>query len=99
MSLVKTVRTAVDSGNVILGTKQTLKEVISGDAKFIVVASNCEKNSKEDLLRYAKISGVEVQDFDGSGVELGEVCGKPYIISMLAVVEKKKPKATAKGKK
>ncbi|MFQ5800954.1 MAG: 50S ribosomal protein L30e [Candidatus Hydrothermarchaeales archaeon] len=85
MNLVKTVRSAVDTGNVILGTKETLSAVLSGDVKFVVVTSNCDRAAREDLARYSKLSGVEVHEFEGSSVELGEVCGKPFVISMLAV--------------
>ncbi|RMF90370.1 MAG: 50S ribosomal protein L30e [Methanobacteriota archaeon] len=87
MNIAKSIRTAVDTGKVLLGTKRTLEAVLSGDAKLAVVASNAERESKEDLMRYAGLSGVHVHEFRGSGVELGEVCGKPFVVSMLAVLE------------
>jgi large subunit ribosomal protein L30e len=99
MNLVKAIRSAVDSGNVILGTKETLNLVMSGEVKYVVVASNCEAGAKEDLARFAEISGVEVQEFDGSSIELGEVCGKPFVVSMLAVLESKETASKAKRKK
>ncbi len=99
MNLDKSIRSAVDSGNVILGTKESLNLVLAGDAKYIVVAENCEKNAKEDLRRYAEISGIDVQEFSGSSVELGEVCGKPFVVSMLAVLDSAKSKPDKPGKK
>jgi large subunit ribosomal protein L30e len=99
MNLVKTIRGAVESGNIILGTKQCLNTIQTGKAKFFVVASNCEETSLEDLTRYASFSGAEIHSFDGSSIELGEVCGKPFVVSMLAVLEGKEHKGKAKGKK
>ncbi|GBE17526.1 MAG TPA: 50S ribosomal protein L30e [Euryarchaeota archaeon] len=99
MNLDKSIRSAVDSGNVVLGTKETLNRVMTGDAKYIVVAENCEENAKEDLRRYAEISGLDVQEYNGSSVELGEVCGKPFVVSMLAVLEGADSKSEKPGKK
>ncbi len=99
MNLDKSIRSAVDSGNVILGTKKTLNLVMSGGAKYVVVAENCEKNAKEDLRRYAEISGIDVQEYSGSSVELGEVCGKPFVVSMLAVLDGADSKPKKPGKK
>ncbi len=99
MNLVKAIRSAVDSGNVILGTKKTLNLVLSGEVKYVVVASNCEVGAKEDLARFAEISGVKVSEFEGSSVELGEICGKPFVVSMLAVLEAKEPTSKPKRKK
>jgi large subunit ribosomal protein L30e len=99
MNLVKAIRGAVDSGNVILGTKETLNRILSGEVKYVVVASNCESGAKEDLARFAEISGVDVQEFEGTSVELGEICGKPFVVSMLAVLEGKETIPKAKRKK
>ncbi len=99
MNLVKTIRSAVDSGNVTLGTKKTLNEILTGTVDYVVVASNCNHESMEDLTRYAGLSKVEVKEFDGSSIELGEVCGKPFVVSMLAVLETEKSKPKSKRKK
>jgi large subunit ribosomal protein L30e len=93
MNLTKSIRTAVDAGHVILGTKKTLDAVLTGDVKFVAVASNCDRNSREDLDRYSKLSGTQVHEFNGSSVELGEVCGKPFIVSMLAVFDSEESSA------
>ncbi len=99
MNLVKVIRSAADGGNIILGSKNTLRAVLNGDAKFVVVASNCELGALEDLNKYSKLASTEVHRFDGSTVELGEVCGKPFVVSMLAILESKKSKAKVKRKK
>lgn len=90
MNLVKTIRNAVDSDNVILGTKETVRSVITGEADYVVLASNCEEDSRADLLRYAGLADLEVKEFKGTSIELGEVCGKPFVVSMLAVLSKGK---------
>jgi large subunit ribosomal protein L30e len=99
MNLVKAVRSAVDADNVVLGTKETLNRVLTGEVKYVVVASNCERGAREDLSRFAGLSNVEVQEFAGSSIELGEACGKPFVVSMLAVLDGKKVESKPKRKK
>ncbi|NOZ83162.1 MAG: 50S ribosomal protein L30e [Euryarchaeota archaeon] len=87
MDLERAIRQAVDTGRVLLGTKQSLQAVRNGEARLVIVAANCPPEAKEDLMRYSKLAGVPVYEYGGSGMELGAVCGKPYVVSMLAVIE------------
>ncbi|MFQ6135949.1 MAG: 50S ribosomal protein L30e [Candidatus Hydrothermarchaeales archaeon] len=87
MNVERAIRTAVDTGDVILGTKRSLAAIIDKKAKLVIVASNCPKELKEDLMHYAKLSKVHIHEFVGSNVDLGAVCGKPFVVSMLAVVD------------
>jgi len=99
MNLVTNIRNAIEAGNAVLGTKETLKEVMTGDVKLVVISSNCERSAREDLERYAGLGGTEVREYDGSSIELGEVCGVPYVVSMLSVLAEKKQAPKSKRKK
>ncbi len=84
MDVAQSIRLAVDSGKVELGTKKALKFSLVGGVKLIVVAKNCPEN--EELKVNCQSSKVPVLDFAGNGVELGAVCGKPFSVSALSVV-------------
>ncbi len=87
MDAGKSIRAAVDTGKVILGERETLKAVRNGDVKLVVMASNCPPALKEKLAHHAKISGAHVYEYPGSSLELGSVCGRPFVVSMLGVLE------------
>ncbi len=87
MNVERSIRTVVDTGEVILGAKRSLESVMDKQAKLVLVSENCPRNLREDLEHYANISKIPVYNFQGSSMEMGAVCGKPYIISMLAVIE------------
>jgi large subunit ribosomal protein L30e len=76
-------RRAIKTGKVILGQNQTEQSINEGSAQMVVLAVNCPENfsesvrSKEDLFVYT---------FDGSSVQLGKACGKPFMVSALAVI-------------
>ena len=77
----KVLRSALSTGKVLTGTKQTLDAVKTGKAQIVVVSSNCpEKTIKE-------LKGVPVIKYPGSGVDLGVACGKPFSLNALAVLE------------
>ncbi|MDE1855554.1 MAG: 50S ribosomal protein L30e [Candidatus Micrarchaeota archaeon] len=80
-------RLAVDTGSVALGTKETEKAVSGSKAKLVVVTSKGEVNSINDIMHLCNVAGVKVVRFKGSSMELGTVCGKPYSINSLAVIE------------
>ena len=87
MDAGKSIRTAVDTGKVILGERETLRAVKNGDVKLVILASNCPSALKEELMFCTKISSVHVYEYPGSSRELGSACGKPFTVLMLGVVE------------
>ena len=85
MDVSQSIRSAVDSGKVELGLHKTLKLSLSGGAKAIVIAKTCP--GAGELKGYCRASKIRVLEFNGNGVELGAVCGKPFSVSALAVLE------------
>jgi large subunit ribosomal protein L30e len=83
----KEIRQAITTGKVAIGADKSLKTLKRGQAKLIIVASNCEPDVRADIEHYAKLANLPVYNFDGDGGELGLVCGKPFLVSVLAVVE------------
>ena len=81
IDMARALKAASTTGRVSIGLAETRKSVRSGEAKLVVVASNCP--SKDEFLSKGSTTAVE---FPGTNVELGSACGKPYAISVLAVV-------------
>ena len=77
----KVLRTAISTGNVKIGTKQTLNAVRDGKAQVVVVSSNCPDQTMKE------IKNVSLIKYPGSGVDLGVACGKPFSIAVLAVLD------------
>ena len=81
------VRLAVESGKVEFGARSGLVASLLGKAKLFVVASNTPEDTKTKVMDYAKISEIPVIEFEGSSMELGSVCGRPFPVSVLSVYE------------
>ncbi|MFP3232370.1 MAG: 50S ribosomal protein L30e [Sulfolobaceae archaeon] len=80
-------RTLLRTGKVILGTKRTLKMLKLGKVKGIIIASTLRQDLKDDLIHYAKLAGIPYYEYKGSALELGTLCGKPFIVSAIGVID------------
>ena len=77
-------RKAIKTGKVVLGQNETEHCVTNGGANMVVVAKNCPEAYREKI---AGTPGLFVYTFDGSSVQLGKACGKPHMVSALAIMD------------
>ncbi|NPA96832.1 MAG: 50S ribosomal protein L30e [Crenarchaeota archaeon] len=80
-------RRVVMTGQVVIGSKRTLKYVKLGKVKVVIRAANLPTDLKEDLEYYARLSNVPIIVYPGSNVDLGTVVGKPFSVAMLGVID------------
>jgi large subunit ribosomal protein L30e len=80
-------RQAVSTGKVILGLDKTVKAVRSGKAKLAILASNCPPGLRGDVERYARLADVSVHIYQGDSASLGLACGKPFLVSAMAIID------------
>jgi len=83
----KAIATTVKTGKVLFGVNNAVKSIKLGRAKLIVVASNCPQSLMEDIKYHARFSDVQVIIYKGTSIDLGAVCGKPFMVSALTVRE------------
>ncbi len=93
----KEIRRAVDTGKVLFGTKESLYSLKHGDGLLLVVTKNAPVLDLEEMAHIASLANVPVYKFAGNGLELGNVCGKPYVISTLLVTDEGKSKVLQLG--
>jgi large subunit ribosomal protein L30e len=83
----KQLQIAVRSGKVALGVKETLDAARYAKARLLILASNCPAQPRQDIVQYAKQSGVPVFNYPGTSVDLGASCLKRFVVAALAVKE------------
>ncbi len=96
MDINKALKTAVTTGKVLFGFDQTMKAVREGKAKLIIVSSNCPD---KHLLIIEKHEEVPSHRFNGTNIELGSACGKPFSVSVLSVLSEGESEILALGTK
>lgn len=85
--LTMAVRLAVESGKVDFGGKAGISSALEGSAKLFVMANNTPEDIRGKVDGFAKTSGIPIILFEGSSMELGAVCGKPFPVTVLSVFE------------
>ena len=88
----KEIRRAVDTGKVVFGTKVARKKILAGEGEMIIVSSNMPTNEKETLKQLVTVEGKKFFEFSDTGLVLGSVCGKPFTVSVMLVLDAGKSK-------
>ncbi|MCX6681931.1 MAG: 50S ribosomal protein L30e [Methanoregula sp.] len=84
MDFNSSLRRAIKTGTVILGQHNTQKSIQEGKVQIVVIAQNCPEKFRTQLKSYQNLF---IHTFEGSSVALGKACGKPFMVSTLAVVD------------
>ena len=87
VSIANDLKKALAEKKVIFGTSRTFKELLKGRIAKIFVSSNCPDYVREKLKYLCQTSGVDVQEVSNSNEELGVMCKKPFLISVLSFVK------------
>lgn len=81
------IRRVVDTGKAIIGTERTEKAIFGGKMKLVILSDNCPKDIKREINYKSKLGKVPTHIVDLSSMKLGEICGKPFPIAVLSVIE------------
>ncbi|EJG07923.1 MULTISPECIES: 50S ribosomal protein L30e [Methanofollis] len=84
MDFNESLRRAIKTGKVFLGQNSTEECVNAGKAQLVVIARNCPAAFKEAMMAREDVSTYVYED---SGKQLGKACGRPHVVSALAIVE------------
>ncbi len=81
------IRRAMDSGKVVLGGKSAERCITIGEGRLVITSTNAPQRMRDRILALAKLANIQHYQYSGSGVELGSVCGKPFVVSVMLIKE------------
>ena len=87
MDLQKAIRIAVETGKTTMGSRQAKVFALKGGAAMLLISKNCFKQVKEEIIHDADRSKTPYYEADLTSVEIGSVCGKPFPVSILSILE------------
>ena len=75
------------SGKYTLGQKSVLRSLRSGEAKMVLIASNCPPLVRYELEYYSWLANAVVKHFNGTNIDLATACGKYFRATTLAILD------------
>jgi large subunit ribosomal protein L30e len=84
MDLAHALKVALQTGKVQIGLTETLASARANQARMVIVARTCPDTS---LTGNAKIGKAPIYHYDGTAIELGAACGRPFPISAIAILD------------
>jgi large subunit ribosomal protein L30e len=84
MDMNRALRQVVQTGEVHFGVRQARKALRDRTAQLLVVPENIPQATLDELMSASKVPLVR---FSGTNFELGTVCGKPFSVSALTIIE------------
>ena len=82
-------KVAMRTGKFIYGKNQVLKHLRNESFKMIIIANNCPTELDKQLNYYVSLmkDKIFIHRYKGSSWDLGLACAKPYMISIIGVVQ------------
>jgi large subunit ribosomal protein L30e len=84
---MENIRKLLDEDKLIIGSKVVIKKLNNNLIEKVFIAKNCKPETKNDINKLAKLSGIETTELDMSNDELGTYCRKPFHISVVGVLK------------
>jgi large subunit ribosomal protein L30e len=85
MAINDDIKDAVKNKKLLIGTRETIKNMKSGNLKKVIYSSNLPEDTKRDLNHHVSLSKIELEEFKGDSKKLGETCGKPFAILIMGI--------------
>lgn len=92
LDIPKEIRRAVDTGSVVFGYRSAEKNILKGKGEIVIISRNCPPRLVEKIRQVSQVAEIPFFEFEGTGLELGSICGKPFLVSALLVLDKGKSK-------
>lgn len=92
IDVTKEIRRAVDSGKVLYGVRESQKGLVEGKGEVLITCNGMLKLTKERIVAFANSAEVPIYEFGGNSLSLGTICGKPFGIQCMLVVDTGKSK-------
>ncbi len=87
MSLETKIKRIIKTGKIEIGSNKAIDNLKKGKAKAVIITENTPKKIKEDINYYAKMAKTPIVTFKGTPIKLGEVCGKPFVIAAISIID------------
>jgi len=84
---IKEIKKFIKTGELVIGTDMTLKNLRRGHIAKVFTASNCNESVKKDLIYYSRLNNAEFVEMQYANEDIGVICKKPFSISVISIIK------------
>ena len=84
---IKEIKSLMKTKKLIIGTERTVKNIKLGKIDKVFLSANCSESVEEDINYYKKLGKFKIIKLKYPNDELGALCKKPFLISVLSVMK------------
>jgi large subunit ribosomal protein L30e len=85
MDIKREIKEVTQKGRLLLGKSTTLKAIKNKKAKLIILSANCP--AKAQIITASESEKIPLYQFEGDSIEFGSACGKPFGVSVMAILD------------
>jgi ribosomal protein L30E len=84
---IEDIKKLLKTDKLVVGTERTIKNLKKGTLSKVFLSANCSENVENDISHYAKLAKVDVAKLKLPNDELGVLCKKQFLISVLGIAK------------
>jgi large subunit ribosomal protein L30e len=85
MDLAKQLKSAMTSGSLLFGQKQSIKACANGEARMLIMAANCPRHHIDEVR--GRHPDIPLHQVTLVNRELGSACARPFPVSSICVID------------
>lgn len=79
--------TVLKTGKISIGSESVVSALLTGNPKLVLISGNCSNDLKERAVYYSQLAKIPSHITKETSTELGSICGKPFPVSIVAVMD------------
>lgn len=87
MDFEKAIEDAINTGEVKLGSNETVKSIEKQNSQLVILAENCPIEINQEISRKAKENEIKIIETGYTNYQLGKICGRPHSIASMSIIE------------
>lgn len=87
IDLSRELQVVANTGKLTMGAKETIRSILNGEAKLVIIAANIPPGIRQDIERYCKIANVPIFTYPGNSWELGGALRRGHKVSAVAIID------------
>lgn len=87
VSVDSVIKNIVRGGKITIGFRRSSRLLKTGRLKAVILAEGSPRAIVSDTIYYARLGNVPVIMFKGSSMDLGNLIGKPFPVTVIGVID------------